>query len=119
MEYNNEVKIGNIPNDWRTQLEMHLPESKPGEHDHDSNLAHFNSTKKEELSQIETFMTVLHDWVEETKHELEATPAQDEKPKWVPPKETDGCVLSTSQMLMFTGVVVLAAVGVFKLASKK
>ena len=41
-------------------------------------------------------MHVLQDWVEETKHELEATPAQEEKPKWVPPKETDGCVLSTS-----------------------
>ena len=45
--------------------------------------------------------------------------SKDEKPKWVPPKESDGCVLSTSQMLMFTGVVVLAAFGVYKLASKK
>ena len=62
-------------------------------------------------------MHVLQDWVEETKHELE-TPVE-EKPKWVPPKEQEGCVLSTSQMIMFTGAVALVAFGVYKLASKK
>ena len=117
-EYNNEVKIKNIPHDWRCSLEMKLPESKPGEHCHDSNLVHFNETKKAELSQIEAFMHVLHDWAEETSHEIDALAAQNEKPKWVPPKETDGCVLSTSQMIMFTGVVVLAAFGAYKIASK-
>ena len=50
LQYNNEVKIENIPGDWRTQLEMKLPESKPGENCHDSNLTHFNDTKKSELS---------------------------------------------------------------------
>ena len=43
--YDKEVKIENIPQDWRRSLEMQVPESKPGEHCHDSNLSHFNHTK--------------------------------------------------------------------------
>ena len=65
---------------------MHLPDCNPGAHDHDSNLAQFNASKKKELSEIEAFMHVLQDWVDEAKHELE-TPVAEEKPKWVPPKQ--------------------------------
>ena len=42
IEYNKEVKMQNISSDWRRQLEMHLPECKEGQHDHDSKLAEFN-----------------------------------------------------------------------------
>ena len=71
--YNEEVKIENIPTDWRTSLEMHLPEGKDDKHDHESHLHEYQATKKDEFDQIEQFMHVLHDWVEEKKHEMEVT----------------------------------------------
>ena len=46
LEYNKEVKLENIPADWRRPLEMHLPDCKPGQHDHDRSLAEFNAKKK-------------------------------------------------------------------------
>ena len=62
-------------------------------------------------------MQILQDWVDETIPELEAE-MQPKPPKWTPPKETDGCVLTTSQMVMFTGAVLLAGLGVYKMTQK-
>ena len=53
IEYNKEVKMHNISSDWRRQLEMHLPECKEGDHDHDSRLSDFNQTKIAEFKEIE------------------------------------------------------------------
>ena len=65
---------------------MHIPESKPGQHDHDSSLAEFNAKKKDQYQKIEEFMQILNDWVEETIPEIEAAMAP-QPPKWTPPKE--------------------------------
>ena len=62
-------------------------------------------------------MQILHDWVDEIVPELEAEMVP-KPPKWVPPKETEGCVLTTPQMLMFTGAVLLAGFGVYKMVQK-
>ena len=70
--YHTEVKIEDIPADWRRQLEMHCPESEDGQKEHDEKtLVEFNQMKKGELSAIQEFMHILQDWVEEKGHELQ------------------------------------------------
>jgi len=51
---------------------MHVPDDEEGNpENHKEKLVEFNQMKKAELAQIENFIHIFNDWVEETLQEIE------------------------------------------------
>lgn len=65
-------KLQTLGQQWQKELEMKL--------DGDENLVEFNQLKASELKDIEHFLQILNDWVQETSHDLESyqPPAEEE-----------------------------------------
>lgn len=68
MYLNDELKT--LFNNWQKGLEIQIPS---GTEIDNSLLAAFNQEKKTDLKAIEQFLQIVHDWVDEATHEVEAS----------------------------------------------
>ena len=55
---------------------MQLPEGDPGSHE---DLVEFNQLKNKEIKEMEHFIQILNEWVEESLHDLESETFPQEK----------------------------------------
>ena len=55
---------------------MQLPEGDPGSHE---DLVEFNQLKNKEIKEMEHFIQILNEWVEESLHDLESEPFPKER----------------------------------------
>ena len=80
-EYNKEVKLTNLSSDWSKALEMYVPDCNDGKHDHESLMAEFMETKKQEFQKVEQFIQILNDWIKDAVHRVENVVLAPKAPK--------------------------------------
>ena len=71
----------NISSDWQKVLEMHIPDCVEKKHDHESLLAEYTQSKRQQLAQVEEFIHILNDWIEEALPRLDNVVLKSQKSK--------------------------------------
>ena len=111
-EYNKEVKLTNLSSDWSKALEMHVPDCSDGKHDHESLMAEFMETKKQEFQKVEDFIQILNDWIKDAVHRVENVVLPPKTPKNKPkieiPQEEKATDEPSSNYALYGAVAVAA-----------
>ena len=118
-EYNKEVKLTDLSSDWSKALEMHVPDCNDGKHDHESLMAEFMETKKQEFQKVEQFIQILNDWIKDAVHRVENVVLPQKTPKNKPKieiPEDDTTEPSTNYALY--GAIAVAALAAGFIAFK-
>lgn len=66
-------ELQNISRTWQKEFELHLVEDEQTSHEQTSQaISEFMQEHQQTFKEIETFMHILHDWIDETSHSIQS-----------------------------------------------